>query len=361
MTVFPVHGELVSFGVTQTGAQLSDVAFTVDDGRVITPMHTAPWGAEDLPADIAPSLEVLRGDFLCAPFGASDVIAGEGRGHGLTANGAWRLTRQQGGVLSLRLDGAVMGATVEADFAVRAGQRVVYQAHRFIGGEGRLPIGHHAMLRAEPDLLLGFGPWTWAGTPPEPVEVPPAGRSALAYPQVISDLHAARLADGDTADLTRYPFASDHEDIWMLTADRSRVFGWTAVTSPAGGWVWFALKDPKVLPATVLWLSNGGRAYPPFSSRHRGVIGLEEVCSYFHLGHAASIADNPVAARGTPTAVTLSPEATLTIRYAFGLAAVPPGFGAVTDIRPADGGIMITDAAGYDVFAAIDLTHITGA
>ncbi|MSU46464.1 MAG: hypothetical protein EXS42_04925 [Lacunisphaera sp.] len=53
--------------------------------------------------------------------------------------------------------------------------------------------------------------------------------------------------------------------------------------------VWFALKDPRVLASTVLWYSSGGR--------HRGVLGLEDVASYFHIGLAGSAAPNPASRR----------------------------------------------------------------
>lgn len=360
MRMFPVRSDVVSFAVTETGAQLSDVVFTLPDGRRIAPMHTAPWIDERFTPEIPPSLRVLRGDFLCAPFGASDVIPGEARGHGATANGDWRATRIGEGYVGAELAGDVMGSRVSALFETRPGERIIYQTHRFVGGRGRLPIGHHAMLRADPSLELGFGARIWAGTPPEPVERPPAGRSILTYPQTIEDLHAARLAEGGTADLTHYPFAAGHEDLLMLIADPAGILGWSAAVSPQSGWVWFALKDSRVLPQTVLWLSNGGRTYPPFSSRHTGVIGIEEVCSYFHLGHKASISPNPVSSRGVPTSIALDPDGEIVIRYAFGLAPVPPGFGAVVDIRPGAGGIVLSDAAGHETHAAVDLTHITG-
>lgn len=356
MQVFPLECDSVSLGVAETGAQLSDVTFTLPDGRRVAPMHTAPWADEALAADTPPSLRVLRGDFLCAPFGASDVIGGDG--HGPTANGTWRLTRNDGRTLDAVLDGDVMGAAVGVHVEVRAGHAVVYQRHTLSGGNGQLPVGHHAMLKADKPLRLAFSPWSWAATPPDPIEVPPAGRSLLAYPQTIDDLTAARLAAGGTADLTVYPFADDHEDLWMLASDAGAPFAWSAATS-ADGWIWFSLKDPRVLPGTILWLSNGGRTYPPFSSRHRRVIGIEEVCSYFHLGHAASIADNPLAARGVATAIALRPRATVTISYAFGLAPAPPGFGAVADIRPAAAGIVLADGAGREAFAACDLSFVT--
>jgi hypothetical protein len=356
-----IGADRAALAVTETGAQLSQVRFTLADGRTVAPMHTAPWADEALPADTPPVLRMLRGDFFCAPFGDSDVLADETRGHGRPANGTWRVTGQTATALDIALDGDVMGAAVTARIDVRPGHSVVYQRHVLTGGAGRLPLGHHAMLRAEPPLLLGFSPWRWAGTPEAPVEVPPAGRSLLAYPQVISDPRQARRADGGRVDLTRYPVAEGHEDIWMLVAAADQPFAWSAATASGAGWVWFALKDPRLLPATTLWLSDGGRSYAPWLSRHRRVIGIEEVAGYFHLGHAASTGDNPLARQGIATAATLRPETPLAIPYLFGVAAVPADFGAVATIRPAPGGVTLADAAGHSGFAALDLSHITHA
>jgi hypothetical protein len=123
--------------------------------------------------------------------------------------------------------------------------------------------------------------------------------------------------------------------------------------------VWFALKDPRVLPGTVLWLSNGGRTYAPWSSRHRHVIGIEEVRSYFASGHAASIADNPLSRRGIPTAFELTPGGRIVISYLFGVAPAPGDFGAVADIRPDGDGIRITGAGGTAIHAPVDLSHLS--
>ena len=119
------------------------------------------------------------------------------------------------------------------------------------------------------------------------------------------------------------------------------------------------LKDPRVLPGTVLWLSNGGRSYAPWSSRHRHVIGVEEVRSYFASGHAASIADNPLTRRGIPTAFDLQPIGRVVINYLFGAASAPPDFGPVTDIRPDGDGIAITNARGTRLHAPVDLTFLS--
>ena len=253
-----------------------------------------------------------------------------------------------------------MGATVGKHVAVRPGETVIYQRHTLSGGTGRLPIGHHAMLKAESPLQLAFAPLLTALTPPEPVEVPPLGRPLLAQDQVIADIHRARRADGGTVDLTMFPSPDGFEAIWMAVTDPAQSLGWSAATAAEEGWVWFGIKDRRVLPETLLWFSNGGRDYPPWNGRHRRVIGIEEICGYFHVSHAASIADNPVAAMGIPTAVTLSPATPVVVSYVFGLAAIPPGFGAVQSIVPSPGGVTLADKAGRETFGACDLSFVTG-
>ena len=195
------------------------------------PMHTAPWYDEAMPADAPPMLRVLRGDFFCAPFGDNDVVPGGGPQHGPSASGEWRLAESGDGFIEAALETTIMGARLTKRVEAHPGETVVYQRHVFTGGEGRLPVGHHAMLRAEGTLKLGFAPRLFAGTPPEPVEVPPTGRSILAYPQEIGDPAHAQRADGGSIDLTTYPVEDGHEDLWMLASDPAPGFAWTAATS----------------------------------------------------------------------------------------------------------------------------------
>jgi hypothetical protein len=358
MKVFPLRSDRLTLGVTETGGHLSDVRFTLPGGREVAPMHVAPWADEELPPETPPILRVLRGDFFCAPFGASDLVPEETRVHGLPANGTWRLLEAGDSAIDAVLDGQVMGASVTKHVEVRSGETIVYQRHTLAGGRGRLPVGYHAMLRADSPLQLGFSRWTMALSMPKPEEEPPLGRALLASNQTIGDLRRAKRADGGEVDLTVFPSPERYESIWMLVADRTPPFAWTAATSADQGWVWFSLKDPRVLPETLLWLSNGGRDYPPWNGRHRRVIGLEEICGYFHLGHAASTGDNPLAAKGIPTAADLTPERPLIVSYLFGLAAIPPGFGAVADIAEVTDGVNLIDAGGRKVFAACDVSFL---
>ncbi len=105
-------------------------------------------------------------------------------------------------------------------------------------------------------------------------------------------------------------------------------------------------------------MSHGGRHYPPWSGRHTHVLGIEEVTAYFNLGHRASAAPNPLSRRGVPTAVPLAPRGRVTVRYAFGLAPVPPEFTRVRMIEPAPGGVTLNDEGGRSVRAPVDLDFV---
>jgi hypothetical protein len=121
-------------------------------------------------------LRVLRGDFFCAPFGDSDLTIEETRLHGATANGPWHKISSSERHIELELDQKILGATVRKRIGIEPGHAVVYQQHDFIGGSGRLPLGHHAMLCVPERVYLGFSPWLWGGTPPWALPRTPAAR-----------------------------------------------------------------------------------------------------------------------------------------------------------------------------------------
>jgi hypothetical protein len=132
------------------------------------------------------------------------------------------------------------------------------------------------------------------------------------------------------------------------------------VTFPKERYVWFALKDPRVLRETIFWLSNGGRHYPPWSSRHVNVMGLEEVTSYFHLGLAESARKNPISGKGYPTCVALNSQKPLVVPYIMGVARIPAGFDRVVSVQAAQGdrAIRLESASGRQVQAPVDLDFL---
>lgn len=351
--------------LTCTGGHLGPVTFQTEAGPV-QPFAIAPWHGEKLPAGSPGVMAPLRGDFFCLPFGGS---ASTWRGekhppHGETAEKPWRLVRDEssGTALVTELRTKIRAGRVVKRIAIRPGETNLYIRHEIHGMRGSMCLGHHAMLTfpATPGAgRIAVGPWRFGQTAPQLLEDPAqGGYAALKVGAVFRDLRRVPLANGGTTDLTRYPARAGFEDLVMLSAKVGRTPGWTAVTFPEQRYVWFGLKDPRVLASTVLWHSNGGRHYAPWSGRHRGVLGLEEVTAYFHYGLAASAAPNPVSRRGIPTAVTLDPRRPLVVPYIMGVAAVPRGFDTVRRIDFRGDHVMLHAASGKTVRHAVDLAFL---
>jgi hypothetical protein len=230
VTPWRLRRDAVEVGVTAVGGMLDPVRFRTERGSV-EPMHRAPWVDDPPPA--VPMLQHLRGDFFCAPFGASDLLDGEPRPHGTPANGSWQLLHQDEHELRLELGGRVMGARVLETIRLVPGHPVVYQRYELVGGSGRLPLGHHAMLHASEWLRLSFAPYRWGATPPHPVEsAASGGRSLLAYPQAFERLERVRAAAGGTVDLSRFPTLERSEEIVLLASDTDRSWTWSATVAP---------------------------------------------------------------------------------------------------------------------------------
>ena len=120
------------------------------------------------------------------------------------------------------------------------------------------------------------------------------------------------------------------------------------------------LKDPRILRQTILWISNGGRHYPPWNGRHINVLGLEEVTSLFHVGLSESVARNPISDRSHPTSVALQLEKPLTVPYIMGIAKIPPGFDRVETIKPGPGGkeVVVHSSSGKKAKVRVDLSFL---
>jgi len=279
-------------------------------GRTVSMLHKAPWHGERiaLPRDAAPHLGRLAGDFFCAPFGNAELDAAPL--HGWPANSAWahRGTERRGNetVARFELLRPVMGAQLAKELRLVDGHPFLYQRHIFAGGSGTMPVANHAMLSLPRGGLLSFSPKRWFENPPEPLETDSArGRSLLRYPAKAADPRKFPRADGAAADITRYPFGERHEDFCAGVEAEGSELGWTAVVSEWQGDLFLSLRDPRKLPLTMLWFSNGGRDYAPWNGRHLAVLGVEEGVGRAVLGASAREEPHPLEAAGLPTGLVL--------------------------------------------------------
>jgi hypothetical protein len=355
--------------VTELGGQLGPVTFD-RKGRKLRPYSVAPWAEERLDASTPSILKALRGDFFCLPFGGNATPFGREKHpvHGETANARWQFRSLETAVdrtcLHLSLKTKVRPGRVDKRIWLLAGQDVVYSQHVISGMSGPMNLGHHAMLKF-PDVpasgLVSTSRFLYGQVFPQAFELPEKrGYSWLKPGAKFQSLEKVPALDGEDVDLSRYPARRGFEDLVMLVSDPDLPFAWTAVTFPQERFVWFALKDPRILRETIFWLSNGGRHYPPWNSRHVNVMGLEEVTSNFHHGLAESARKNPISRKGYPTCVKLNRSKSLVVPYIMGVAGTPAGFDRVVSVKavPGERAIRLESASGKQVEAAVDVSFL---
>ena len=357
-----VHGEAsfhlttpeLDLDITARGGHLAPVVFHLT-GRDVSPYALAPWEPAEFP-DSPPLLSVLRGDFLCFPFGGQT----DGPPHGETANAEWALLDSDSRSLRLRIATNDTGAEVKKTLATREGHHAIYHEHEISGAEGNFSYGTHPILDFS-GLSEGTGRVTtsafhWASVFPGPFSNPAEGETqALAEGAVFTDLRDVRLAAGGTTDLTHYPSRAGNDDLVMvahLPATADQPFAWSAAV--LDGYVWFSLKNPADFPATLLWFSNGGRSAPPWNGRHLGRIGIEDVCSHFSDGVDKSRLDL-LEKQGVATTRNFRKDQPITLRIIHAVALVPTDFGAVSSIVHAgENAVILTGESGVKIVVPLD-------
>lgn len=360
-TMKQVHGEAsfhlatseVDLDVTARGGHLAPVVFHLSD-RDVSPYALAPWEPSDH-RDLPPLLSVLRGDFLCLPFGGQTT----GPPHGDTANAEWKLLAANERLLKLQIATSDTGANVVKTLECRPGHHAIYIENEISNLDGDFSYGSHPIidLSGLPDqsARISVSPFRWASTYPGQFSNPADGETqALAADAEFSDLQRVPLAEGGMTDLSRYPSRAGNDDLVMMVsepASAAQPFAWSAVV--LNGYVWFSLKNPADFPSTLFWLSNGGRTTAPWNSSHVGRIGIEEVCSHFADGVDVS-RTNPLAHAGIPTCRKFRRNETTALRLIHATA-TDPGFGKIMEIVPSgEHAVRIKGSSGRTATVPLD-------
>ncbi|MEM1273925.1 MAG: hypothetical protein AAGF88_08910 [Pseudomonadota bacterium] len=317
-------------------------------GRSI--LHHAPWRDEpEVQADqsLSPGLRRLAGDFFCMPFGFDDVAGDPLHGH--PANGPWSVVETGHAHAVLRLEPDVRGARVTK--SVRIAENALYQAHVIDGGAGEMSFAHHPMARMETGGTLSFSPKRIILTDPKAQY---DGHNLWSLGQIRPDLRLA-CEDGSSWDLHSYPTAHAVEDFVVLVEARGRRLGWTVLMRAAEDDMLVVLKDVRDMPVTMLWVSNGGRDFAPWNSRHTGVLGIEDGCASGALGLQHAMGENPIRAAGVPTTRPLGGR--IDLRHAMVSLPRPPGWQRIADISVRGGQLGLTEASGATLRVPFDDSH----
>lgn len=364
-----MESSTVRMALTCLGGHMGPVQFCKDGRAAVDPYYVSPWQCEDNSVPIGQSERVLRGDFLCLPFGHAEPETGC-PSHGKTAGEAWSLDGYQSrnGVHELRISmqNALGPANVTRQYFLRDGEEVVYDRATVTGLSGGYTVGHHAVLRlpaAHSPLLVSTSPQIFGMTYPRSfADLDAPSLQSLAIGAEFSDLFAVPLAGscGVTADLSVYPMKRECADLIQLAvATNDGQPAWTAVVNPQEGYLWFSLRDVAVLPSTLLWIENRARQYSPWNGRSC-VLGLEDVCSFFDLGSKISREENSFSSRGIKTVQEFRADVPLTVSYIQGATRVPRDFGRVCTVECADGSAVFTDTTGAKVSVALDAEFLSG-
>lgn len=325
-----IQNEHATVDVQSLGAGISDAVFRLPNGDSVSPLYRPPWrGSSDARMqDIPPLLQELSAEWACVPFGMAGVRNDlpadwqpdrksddwDGNPHGYGSNHHWDLTLTSDSALKAEI---TFPNPSPVDRLVRnlwldPNQPTVHIALTIIVGQPTsLPIGLHpvvdvAGMTAEScalDIPENAKAWTF------PTDVEP-DRTRFLPDQRACDPASLETAEG-SADVTRVPFATETEDLILLT-NLDDGIGFVA---PEKGYRVDVDWDRRILPSCLLWFSNGGRTGFPWNGINRA-IGIEPVAAAFDLGLAYGLSgQTPLAQQGITTAVTVTPEKPLSIDY----------------------------------------------
>ncbi len=309
--------------VEALGGMIGPTAFVLPDGRQVSPFQIAPWFAEDLPQGLPPILHRLRGEWPCVPFGTdtprnlplgwpegSLSFDGADVPHGHSSNALWQFLPPTPSAVEMICPYPDSHPIKTLRRSVRPDPKaaaldftLTVEARR----PCRLPLGLHPTLRlpAKGQAQLHSPAFRRGRVFPLPVEA----SSRLAPDTTFTTLDAVPTPTG-TLSLTSLPLPTRNEELVQLCG----VTGDFVLRYPEEGFQTRLTWNTAHFPSVLLWVSNRGRDYAPWNSRHLA-LGIEPVCSAFDLGPAVSTQPNPISEAGVPTAMAFTPETPFTTHY----------------------------------------------
>lgn len=358
-------GNSVKLFLTEQGGQHAPVEFRLENGLAVQPYFLSPWQEQKPDLSSIPLLQCLRGDFFCLPFGGNgEAVDGhQYQCHGETAAAAWTLAdtcrKGQGVVFEFIQKGKVLPTEVRKRIEMRDGESAIYLTHTVSGLEGRMPYGHHTILKmpeAGERMLFSVGRFDLGMTPTSIFSDPANWEyQFLASGQTFESLGAlpTRFRQPAQWDYSVYPSPVGYTDLFALLKKPTATPAWAAAVYQDAGYLFFSLKNAAELPSTTIWTANSGRYEAPWNGLAR-CFAIEESCSYFADGWKPSIEENELTRKGWRTCGEFKADIPTSIRHIQGVAAIPKGFGKVAQADFQPGKVVFVDVHGQSATAKVN-------
>jgi len=362
--------DCVEMAVTHLGAHMAPVRFACETEQPLQPYYISPWQGENFQLEGAWSEVPLRGDFFCMPFGTDRDSARTERhpSHGETSGALWSLFRAAEvcgmQTLAIGLTTEARTGKVKRIFSLVDGENAIYDCTTIWGFAGPTTIAHHAVLRSpevERGMLLSNNGIQFAMVYPQAFGDSAAGeyqsleigaefRTLERVPSIFKHL--------GKQDCSSWPARRGFSDLLQIANAVNQSPAWTVAVNTVEGYLWFALKDVRTLPSTIIWMDNHGRHCLPWQGRNCA-LGLEDGCTFFDRGISESNRANAFSLRGVKTCHELEGQA-FEVRYIQGLVRCPTGFGRVLKVEFQGRQAEFFDASGRKVSTAVQPGFLLG-
>ncbi len=286
-------------------------------GKRINPFYTHPWEEyerEDL-------LGFLQGDFVCLPFGITPCEPIEGYSyntagkteyaHGYSSNGKWKVEEysEEEATISIGYCDDVVKKIDRSVSFLTDKKGINFKCTVYMNEDAKLPFGIHPVFRlpkkpGDASLIL------------------PGSKGVRTYPVFVDDnshfipnssLKCAKnipLIDGGFADATSLPLEFETEEILYVSQLEEGKISMENYAENYRVTLEFDLSTPNVM----LWISNKGRQFEPWSGRNV-CLGVEPVAAAFDFGSEASAGDNPLNLDGIKTYVQMNKDKPFVYNY----------------------------------------------
>ena len=345
--------------LTEKGGQMAPVTFMKDTEKPIEPYYINPWAEEDVNLGNEPDVLIpLRGDFFCLPFGGDNSWNGEVHpAHGEVSCSKWSLApNQTENSIVLKMDTVTRKGSVTKRIKLKEGENNLYVSHHIEGFSGPASLGHHATFPGDTKKYISTSSIKFGYTNKYENSSYDGGEYySLASLKKFESLEKVPTVwkDSEYTDCSFFPAREGFVDILQIYNEPQKDFAWSAVTAPEEGYLWFSLKDPEILPSTVLWMENRGRHQSPWNGRNC-CIGVEDVCSSFADGLAVSAEENFLNKEGIKTCHQLKENDSFTVKYIQGVVRITEGFDRVETIIKKGDGVEISSLSGEVIFVKVD-------